>query len=213
MTNPLRLIALVCLLAAGVAGRPAAAEELPVSERGVQLAAELDRMDVEHKWLAGIHVNWETGLPDNRPERSPGQHTHCSAFVAAAAEALGVYILRPPAHSEILLANAQNEWLETEGAHAGWRRLRGPVEAQMAANRGDLVVATYHNHNPARPGHIAIIRPSRIALEEVIDTGPQAMMAGTINRAAISVRAGFAAHPTAWSHDEIGYFVHSLSPL
>ena len=61
-------------------------------------------MGVESKWIAGEHVYWDTGLPTGVPETSPGKHTHCSAFVAAAAKNLGVYILRPPEHGQKLLA-------------------------------------------------------------------------------------------------------------
>src|SRR5215831_19213071 len=118
----------------------------------------LDAMGVESKWIAGEHVYWDTGLPTGMPETSPGKHTHCSAFVAAAAKNLGVYILRPPEHGQKLLANAQNEWLGEEGAARGWVKLADADQAQAAANRGQLVVASYHNHHDDRPGHIAIVR-------------------------------------------------------
>jgi len=59
-----------------------------VSPQGRWLADKLDTMGVETKWIAGSHIDWRSGLPDGRPELSPGRHTHCSAFVAAAAEAL-----------------------------------------------------------------------------------------------------------------------------
>ncbi len=40
-----------------------------------------------------------------------------------AALRFGVYILRPPAHGERLLANAQCRWLRTAGDREGWRRV------------------------------------------------------------------------------------------
>ena len=81
----------------------------------------------------------------------PGKHTHCSAFVAAFAKKLGIYILRPPEHGQVLLANAQNEWLPSAGAAQGWRAVSNALEAQALANSGVLVVASYHNHRTTSP--------------------------------------------------------------
>ena len=88
------------LLFVVLTGWPAAAQSDAISPRGHWLEQKLDQMGVETKWQAGIHVNWDTGLPDGIPERRPGRHTHCSAFVAAAAKRLGIYILRPPEHGQ-----------------------------------------------------------------------------------------------------------------
>lgn len=197
-------------LFATIAGGAADAQDMRATPKGLWLAEELDRLGVETKWIAGAHVNWRTGLPDGAPETSPGRHTHCSAFVAAAAEALGVYILRPPRHGQALLANAQNEWLAIEGRDAGWRRLGGPLEAQTAANRGQFVVASYHNHRDGKPGHIAIVRPGDMRAEDVTAEGPNVIQAGSANNASISLRAGFAGHPSAWSNGEIDYYAHAL---
>lgn len=106
---------LVCLAASGWFGSLsvtcAMANEMHVSPQGKALTQMLDSMQVEDRWLAGRHINWKTGLPDGRPYAKSGAHTHCSAFVAAAAYRLGIYILRPPEHSQVLLANAQVDWL------------------------------------------------------------------------------------------------------
>lgn len=197
-------------LFATVAASAARAQDMGVTPKGLWLAQKLDRLDVETKWIAGAHVDWRTGSPDGLREMSPGRHTHCSSFAAAAAEALGVYILRPPQHSQVLLANAQNEWLANEGSDAGWRRLRDPFEAQAAANRGQLVVASYHNHRDNKPGHIAIVRPTDMRARDIAAEGPNVIQAGTINSASISLRAGFAGHPSAWRNDEIDYYAHAV---
>ena len=165
----------------------------------------LDAMGVESKWIAGEHVYWDTGLPTGVPETSPGKHTHCSAFVAAAAKNLGVYILRPPGHGQKLLANAQNEWLAEEGAARGWVRLADADQAQAAANRGQLVVASYHNHHDDRPGHIAIVRPGEKTAEQIA-----VIQAGSVNKTSISLRDGFAGHPAAWRDREIVYYAHDV---
>jgi hypothetical protein len=144
------------------------------------------------------------------PETSPGKHTHCSAFVAAAAKKLGVYILRPPEHGQKLLANAQNEWLSGDGAAQGWRRLADAREAQAAANRGLLVVASYHNRHDDKPGHIAIIRAGNKTPQQIAAEGPDVIQAGSVNATSISIKAGFAGHPAAWRDNRIEYYAHEV---
>jgi len=181
-----------------------------ITADGQRLATSLDAMNVESHWPAGIHVNWETGIPDGKPEESAGKHTHCSAFVAAAAMNLGIYILRPPDHGQILLANAQYDWLETEGAKNGWRALRDGQEAQQDANRGMLVVASYKNKHDDKPGHIVIVRPSDKTSSEILSEGPQVTQAGTINHRSIDLKEGFAGHPSAWKNNEVRYYAHAV---
>ncbi len=177
---------------------------------GRKLAAFLDSLQVESRWDAGLHIDWETGLPDGKPVGNVGKHTHCSAFVASAAKQLGVYILRPPEHGQILLANAQYDWLRDEGPAHGWQMLPDGYEAQRAANRGFLVVATYKNHHDDRPGHIAIVRPSPRTKDEILADGPEIIQAGGHNYASTTLKVGFADHPAAWRDNEIRYYEHDL---
>jgi hypothetical protein len=202
------------VFAAALVAAPAlgfAADVTSVSPKGERLAQALDAMGVESKWIAGAHIDWETGLPDGRPERMPGRHTHCSAFVAAFAKRLGIYILRPPGHGQILLANAQNEWLAGAGASAGWRPVTSALEAQALADAGALVVASYHNHHDDKPGHIAIVRPAATTPEAVAAVGPIVIQAGTVNSAAIPAKDGFAGHIHAWRDNEIDYYAHDVA--
>jgi hypothetical protein len=201
------------VLAATLLAAPAlsfAADTSAISPKGVWLAARLDALGVEGKWIAGTHIDWETGLPDGSPERMPGNHTHCSAFVASAAKTLGVYILRPPQHGQVLLANAQNEWLADAGADQGWRRVANALEAQGLANSGVLVAASYHNHRDDKPGHIAIVRPSVVSPDDIAAVGPTLIQAGRVNSAAIPARQGFAGHIHAWRDNEIAYYAHDI---
>jgi hypothetical protein len=198
------------LLAAFALTGAAPAAEDAVTPQAQQIFREIDAMGVESKWIAGEHVYWESGLPTGVPETSPGKHTHCSAFVAAAAKKLGIYILRPPEHGQQLLANAQNDWLAQEGLAHGWRKLADAREAQAAANRGMLVVASYHNHHDDRPGHIAIIRPGTKTSEQIAAEGPDVTQAGSKNATSISIKAGFAGHPAAWRDNEIAYYAHEV---
>jgi hypothetical protein len=116
MTASLRAGAAFCVFIALVVFAGAAHPADTITPQAQAMMKVLDAMGVESKWIAGERVYWDTGLPTGVPETSPGKHTHCSAFVAAAAKNLGVYILRPPEHGQKLLANAQNEWLAEEGA-------------------------------------------------------------------------------------------------
>jgi hypothetical protein len=210
------MVALVrtLLFAAALIAAPAfgfAADATTVSPKGQRLAQELDSMGVESKWITGAHIDWETGLPDGRPERLPGRHTHCSAFVAAFAKRLGVYILRPPEHGQVLLANAQNEWLAGDGAAAGWRAVSSALEAQALANDGVLVVASYHARRDDKPGHIAIVRPAATTPEAIAAVGPIVIQAGAVNSASIPAKDGFAGHVHAWRDNEIDYYAHAVA--
>jgi hypothetical protein len=207
---PLTVAASSVLLAALAFPGAAPAADDAVTPQAQQIFREIDAMGVESKWIAGEHVYWESGLPTGVPETSPGKHTHCSAFVAAAAKKLGIYILRPPEHGQQLLANAQNDWLAEEGSAHGWRKLADAREAQAAANRGMLVVASYHNHHDDRPGHIAIIRPGTKTSEQIAAEGPDVTQAGSKNATSISIKAGFAGHPAAWRDNEIAYYAHEV---
>jgi len=203
-----RRTALLGLLACAAPGPALAAGD---KSDGHRLAQFLDSLDVEHRWPAGVHVNWETGLPDGKVEHFEGKHTHCSAFVASAAKQLGVYILRPPEHGQTLLANAQFEWLRDHGADSGWRPLPDGYEAQRAANRGYLVVVTYENHAADKPGHIAIVRPSGKSRDAILAEGPEIIQAGLHNYNSTSMKHGFADHPAAWGGGEALFYEHDLN--
>jgi hypothetical protein len=181
-----------------------------IAPEGARLSRMLDQTHVEQLWPAGLHVSWETGAPDGKPEKTDGKHTHCSAFVASTAKKLGVYILRPPEHGQILLANAQYDWLADEGPRQGWREIHGGLQAQQSANRGDLVVATYRNHRDNKPGHIAIVRPNEKSRREIEQEGPQIIQAGGTNYTSTTLKRGFAGHSAAWTHDEVRYYTHSI---
>jgi hypothetical protein len=190
-------------------GRIAAGEEIAPS--ALRVAAAIDSMDVEHRWPAGVHVDWETGVPDGQRESNLGKHTHCSAFVAAAAKRLGIYILRPPDHPQTLLANAQYRWLAAAGSAHGWQPVEGAEEAQNRANRGDLVVAAYKNHHDDKPGHIAIVRPSGKNAAAIHAEGPQITQAGGTNYRSTTLVQGFAGHPAAWQDNEVRYYAHTVA--
>ncbi|HTP94263.1 MAG TPA: hypothetical protein VMK05_00330 [Burkholderiales bacterium] len=203
--------ALACAIAAALAlllATSSTAEDIAPAAR--KAAAAIDALNVEQRWPAGVHVDWASGEPDGKPVGSSGKHTHCSAFVAAAAKQLGVYILRPPRHPQALLANAQYDWLESKGAKEGWQPVRDGAEAQALANRGLLVVAAYRNRNDHKPGHIAIVRPSDKSRAAIQSEGPQVTQAGGTNYRSTSLKQGFAAHPLAWTHNEVRYYAHAI---
>src|SRR6185437_9510584 len=210
MTTSVRTARIFCAFVVLIALAGAAHALDAITPQAQDLIKVLDAMGVESKWLAGERVHWDTGLPTGVPETSPGKHTHCSAFVAAAAKNLGVYILRPPEHGQKLLANAQNEWLAQEGATNGWLKLANAAEAQAAANRGLLVVASYHNHHDDRPGHIAIVRPGNKTVGQIAAEGPDVIQAGAVNKTSISLKDGFAGRPAAWRDHEIVYYAHDV---
>jgi hypothetical protein len=185
----------------------------PITPQGARLAALLDGTGVDHLWLAGGRVDWETGVShgawgDGRA------HTHCSAFVASVAKRLGVYVLRPPDHSAVLLANAQMGWLgSATAAAAGWRPVPDVSAVQARANEGDLVLATFENPDPDKPGHIAIVRPSDIDAATLQDEGPFVTQAGGHNALSTPLARGFRNHRGAWLPGGAGavrFFAHSI---
>jgi hypothetical protein len=197
----------VCVGLLAMASLAAAGSTQPSADR---LFAVIDSLQVETHWPAGEHVNWATGVPDGRSEHGGGKHTHCSAFVAAAAKRVGIYILRPPEHPQLLLANAQLDWLETQGAAHGWQAVNDAEEAQREANRGLFVVAAYRNHSDALPGHIAIVRPSEKSAADIETEGPQITQAGGMNYRSTTLAHGFAGHPAAWGRHEVRFYAHAV---
>lgn len=185
----------------------------PITPDGERLRQFLDDSGVEHLWRAGIHIVWDTGEPDpDRPAGRPAA-THCSAFAAAMAKRLDIYVLRPPDHSQTLLANAQMGWLRSHGREYGWRKLASYVEAQEAANRGELVLEAFENPDPQRPGHIAIVRPSLTTRAMLDAQGPEETQAGEINALDIDTAHGFRHHRGAWvpgGGGAIRYYAHMV---
>jgi len=194
--------AVVAFSVLAVAGH--AAEIAPA---GQALAQKLDAMDVERHWIAGTHVNWRSGEPD----RGTPDKSHCSVFVAAALERLGIYILRPPDHRQVHLATAQQEWLSSEGASRGWTPVRSPFDAQRLANEGKIVVAVYASPDPKKAGHVAIVRPSDKAESRIRREGPDVIQAGMENASSTSLREGFRHHRGAWESAtkyQVQFFSH-----
>ena len=183
----------------------------PISAEGRRLLAVLDGTSVESRWLAHEHVNWETGEPDKDADyEGPGRATHCSAFAAAVGKGLDVYMLRPPEHGQILLANAQAAWFSSAGGRQnGWREVKTAKEAQTLANGGNLVTVVYENPDPHKAGHIAIVRPAARAERLLEENGPEITQAGERNYVKTSTKVGFEHHPGAWP-DGVRYYAHAL---
>jgi hypothetical protein len=186
----------------------------PITADGTRLAAFLDGSGVDHLWLHGFRVNWETGAAisawdDGRP------HTHCSAFVASIAMRLGIYVLRPPQHSQVLLANAQMGWLHSrEAAATGWHPLPDVTAAQTRANLGELVLVAFENPDPHKLGHIAIVRPSEIDAASLLANGPFVIQAGLHNALSVPLSEGFANHRGAWvagGTGDVRFFAHAVN--
>jgi hypothetical protein len=200
----------------------------PTSDGGDRLRVFLDGTHVETRWIADYHVIWQTGQRNGPPEGDPAHHTHCSAYVAAAALYLDIYILRPPNHKQLRLANAQVTWLGGGGsdpgptaAASGWSALGasggdGVLDAAVtAANLGKLVVAGYFQPPTQQSdgttvqlaGHIVVVRPQD---SFPFDEGPQVVTAGVKNFKSASMRYAFGDHPLAWPNN-IQLFVHNTA--
>jgi hypothetical protein len=207
------LAALVVALTSGPGRTRPAADSCcgPVTPAGQRLLEILDGTNVETLWLAHEHVNWETGEPDKGADyEGPGKATHCSAFAAAVGKRVGVYMLRPPDHGQILLANAQAAWFHSvAGRDSGWREVQTAKEAQTLANQGTLVTVVYESPDPHKPGHIAIVRPAARPERLLDENGPEITQAGQRNYVKTSTKVGFEHHLGAWPGG-VRYYAHRL---
>ncbi|HJD55361.1 MAG TPA: hypothetical protein LFW21_01655 [Rickettsia endosymbiont of Pyrocoelia pectoralis] len=157
MTKILKLI-ITCLLCVNIT---ALGEN--ISETAKKNLEVINSLNVQEKWQKGNVINCKTGetlSEETAKYDSPKlkRLTHCSCFVYAAANALGLPNKSLPPHPEDnefipALSNKQVEWYETEGSKNGWSYIKNKdrdsnfVQAQKFANQGYLVVATYKNSN------------------------------------------------------------------
>lgn len=174
-----------------------------ITPGGQQLLHLLDSMDVEHLWLSHHAVHWRSGFP-----KEVHGGTHCSAFAAAVADRLGIYLLHPPEHSQEFLASAQGRWLAGSHArHDGWTRVESPRGAQSLANRGYLVVLVHISPEAEVHGHIAVVRPAEKTDQQIDTDGPETIQAGLRNFADGNAQRSFQLHPGVWP-SQVGMYVH-----
>ena len=189
-----------------------------VDKKGEDLKNFYLSLHVEDLWIASYHVNWETGVAD-KPDATSGNHTHCSAFAAAACKRLNIYLLRPPEHKQILLSNAQYDWLSTQNAiAAGWQPVSGRhlyEEVQALANSGHVVIAICKNPDGSKPGHVTLIMPTEMTKDKLTESGPEMIMAGTHNFNKISLKAAFKSHLNdQWPEHVVSFYYNTkLSQL
>jgi len=200
-----------------------------ISEGGERLRVFPDGTHVETRWIADYHVIWQTGQRNGPAEGDPAHHTHCSAYVAAVALYLDIYILRPPNHPQLRLANAQVDWLGGVGtesgptaSESGWTPLGASGDdgvldtAITAANAGKLVIAGYFQPPTEQQpdgtqtqgaGHICVVRPQ---VSFPSDEGPQVATAGVKNFKSASMKFAFGDHHHAWPN-KIQLAVHDTA--
>lgn len=205
-----RLTRRLHLAALGIASLAAVARAQSITPQGQELIKVVDGMGVDHLWQAKEYVHWKSGKPIDKPVDDEKPHTHCSAFAAAVADKLHIYLLHPPEHSASDLANAQCDWLPGPGTAQGWQPVPTPEEAQALANAGNLVVAVYKEDDPKRHGHAAVIRPAERSRAQIEAEGPQTAQAGMENYTSVPLATGFRHHPGAWENRRVRFYVHAI---
>jgi hypothetical protein len=185
-----------------------------ITNQGPALSTFLDSLDVETYWANGLWVDWLTGgkcANNTLPNSTSANASHCSAFAAAVATLLGVYILhQSDTVSDVNLANNQANWLASNPM--GWSRVQYPTNAQALANIGTLVVASYYD--PNQSGHIAVLRPSTKSDAEILAVGPEICQSGIHNYNDTNAMTGFGVHPNAFATNGIRYYCHIVtSPI
>jgi hypothetical protein len=189
-------------------GRMASAQT--ISPQGQQMIQVIDSMGVDHLWIAKEVVHWKSGKPTDQQVDDDKAHTHCSAFAAAVADRLNIYLLHPPEHGASYLANAQCDWLPGPGAAQGWQPVATPEDAQAMANAGNLVVAVYKEDDPKKHGHAAVIRPAEKSRAQIEAEGPQVAQAGMENYTSAPLAVGFRHHPGAWDGRKVRFYAHAV---
>ncbi len=182
-----------------------ATQPLPTGRDGSVLTAILDGLDVEHHWLAGKKVSWRTGIAED--DGAEGPASNCGAFVAAVCSRMKVPMPAPDVRS--LAPGALYDWLARYGKGRGWVMV-GDVEAQLLANQGWVVVAAWKDPSPPSEqtvsGRTAVVRPSKMPLQQIADHGPRVIVADIRNANDVSVAECFSA-PAVKNH-EVVYFAH-----
>jgi hypothetical protein len=180
-----------------------------VSADGTRLNAFLDSFQVANFWLDGYSVNWMTGATNGSgPNMTAGTASHCSVFAPSVAQSLGIYLLCPPAVSDIDLANAQAQWFVTNTN--GWFPISSVVTAQHMANTGVLIMASYLASNPDDSGHIAILRASTRTDASVYSYGAEECQSGESNYSDTNLVTGFNQHPGAFPVN-IYFYGHAVN--
>ncbi|CAN5115878.1 hypothetical protein BH11PLA2_BH11PLA2_37790 [soil metagenome] len=121
--------------------------------------------------------------------------TYCNVFASLCTEELGAKVPQK-------LANLQYAWLLKEGKDAGWKEVK-PEEAQKQANEGAIVVASWKNPDPAKHGHIAVVRPYADHAFS-IEKGPRISQFGSNNKKDV-----FAADTFAKRMPDTKFFAYS----
>jgi hypothetical protein len=182
----------------------------PITPKAQRILDVLDASNVENLWQRDTSIEWDTGEPKEM-KGWDRKETHCSAFSAAMGMRLGVYMLRPPYHAQMMLASAQGAWLRSpDASNVGWWKVDGPAQAQALANSGRLVVIVFESPDSSKHGHIAIVRPdAKRTLAEIEESGTEITQAGGHNYLHTTEARGFHGHEGAWPNG-VEYFAHDL---
>ncbi len=177
----------------------------PISPAGLQLRSTLDGMNVKEHWPADGTFSWRTGTA---AATGVNGGVNSGAFVEAVCTRLGVPLLEPTAGN--FAANRQRDWLLQDGAAKGWHRV-GPLDAQLLANQGWVVIAAWKNPTPGAgyrngAGLVAVVRPAVRPAAEVPATGPMVAVAAKQNFKFTPVKSCFP--PQAWAEEQIVYVAH-----
>ncbi|MCL2012245.1 MAG: hypothetical protein FWG75_05595 [Cystobacterineae bacterium] len=171
--------------------------------------------EVIDQFVVGVNHRYQKG-------QQGGSETYCNIFVWDVTRAMGAEIpfwtdkkgnaITPPEneeHKTELLnkgykpntANDMHDWLEKNGAQNGWIKVTAD-DAQKAANKGQLTVASWKNtevdnNGKPRSGHVGIVRPGKTN-----KNGPALAQAGRNNFNKGHVKNGFGQNPVSyWVHN------------
>jgi len=191
---------------------PALSQE--ITEKGTRLLLFYNHLDVEHHWLKGNTIDWESGVRTEPASSGTDNYGYAAEFVAAVCKKLKIRFPGPDECREgDLLINEQYNWIKEKGKKNKWEGNRRDVEAQRLANEGNLVIAIFPGKTPGQPGHIALVRPANLTQEMIEDEGVQLIQAGTKNYTSTSAKEGFREFPSAFTDLMIQFFSHKIEEI
>lgn len=189
------------------------------AEHMTKMERVLVDFNLDSQWSAGYNVECGTGAA--RPDKSTTVKTsHCSCFIYALCDTLGLYIPAPPEFQQFHLADRQLDWLGSgDGIKHGWTKIdeavpNNYISAQKKANAGHIVIAGMTQDDRVN-GHVGVVRPYRnVDYDVIARRGPIVMASSSPNTYASYLDDEFRLNDKRFAHiaGRIAFYYNETVP-